>query len=185
MNERCFRPQFCTVNRTQPGRMRWILLWIMPPAQDRSHDLLYSSPTRYHCTKDSSCTLKDLCGHSSKSILLTLFCLDSSLVGGFVCLFVCFWEYRWKFSGFVHSLHSCFLRSNPKICHYGIWWCYIQFNALNYNRMCLFNWMCTIALLCYIFNWTRLIIMECVYLIEWAQLLCYVIYSIECVSLFS
>ena len=41
------------LGRGQPGRMTWILLWIMPLAQDRSLDLLISSPTRYHCTMDT------------------------------------------------------------------------------------------------------------------------------------
>ena len=36
------------------GRMRWILLWNMPLVQDRSLDLLASSPTRYQCTTDAS-----------------------------------------------------------------------------------------------------------------------------------
>ena len=48
---------FCTCNgilgRGQPGRMRWILLCIMPQVQDRSLDLLSSSPARYHCTTDA------------------------------------------------------------------------------------------------------------------------------------
>ena len=33
--------------------MRWILLWNMPLAQDRSLDLLTSSPALYRCTKDA------------------------------------------------------------------------------------------------------------------------------------
>ena len=49
---------FCTykavLGRGQPGLMRWILLWIMPPVQDRSLDLLTRSPARYYCTMDSS-----------------------------------------------------------------------------------------------------------------------------------
>ena len=50
MNEWWFRPQFCTIlGRRQPGRMRWVLLGIMPLSQDRSHNLLASSPARYNC----------------------------------------------------------------------------------------------------------------------------------------
>ena len=53
MNEWCLRLRFCTVKaimgRRQTGRMRWMLLWTMPLAQDRSLDLLASSPVRYHC----------------------------------------------------------------------------------------------------------------------------------------
>ena len=45
----CFWPRFCTskaiLGRRQPGRIRWILLWIMLLAQDRSLDLLASSTT--------------------------------------------------------------------------------------------------------------------------------------------
>ena len=57
MNEWCFRPWFCTfkaiLGQGQPGLMRWILLWTMPPVQDRSLDLLTSSLARYHCTTDA------------------------------------------------------------------------------------------------------------------------------------
>ena len=49
-----FRPRFCTakaiLGRGQLGRMGWILLWIMPLMQERSLDLLISSPAHYHCT---------------------------------------------------------------------------------------------------------------------------------------
>ena len=43
----------------QPGQMRWILLcyvmlYIMPLVQDRSRDLLTSSPVCYHCTMATS-----------------------------------------------------------------------------------------------------------------------------------
>ena len=31
----------------------WILLWIMPQAEDGSLDLLASSPAHYHCTTDA------------------------------------------------------------------------------------------------------------------------------------
>ena len=52
------RPRFCTIKailgRRKPGRMRWILLWIMPQAPDRSLDLLANSPARHHCTMDAS-----------------------------------------------------------------------------------------------------------------------------------
>ena len=52
LNEWCFKPRFCTckaiLGRGQPGVMRWILLWIMPLVQDRSLDLLTSSPARYN-----------------------------------------------------------------------------------------------------------------------------------------
>ena len=55
--EWCFRPRFCTckaiLGRRHPGLMRWILLGIMPLVQDRSLDLLISSPARYHCTTDA------------------------------------------------------------------------------------------------------------------------------------
>ena len=40
------------LSRRQPGRIRLILLWIMPFAQDRSLDLLASSPASYHWTTD-------------------------------------------------------------------------------------------------------------------------------------
>ena len=56
-NDCCVRPRFCTVKAIlgwrQPGRMRWILLWTMPLAQDQSLDVLVSSPGRYHCTTDA------------------------------------------------------------------------------------------------------------------------------------
>ena len=56
-NDWCFRPQLCTVRLYwagwQPGRMRWILLWIIPLAQGRSLDLLASNPACYHCTMDA------------------------------------------------------------------------------------------------------------------------------------
>ena len=58
MNDWCFRSWFSTVRailgRRQPGRMRLILLWVMPLAQDRWLNLLTSSPTRCHCTTDAS-----------------------------------------------------------------------------------------------------------------------------------
>ena len=38
INDWCFRPRFCSVSRRQLGRMRWILLWIMPLEQDRLLD---------------------------------------------------------------------------------------------------------------------------------------------------
>ena len=77
MNEWCFRPQFCTVKailgRGQPVLMRWLLLWIMPLAQDRSIDLLVSCSTRYHCTADVS----SLCRveFSTMATLITSRCL--------------------------------------------------------------------------------------------------------------
>ena len=40
------------LGRGQPGLMRWIL-WNMPLVQDRSLDLLTSSPVRYHCATDA------------------------------------------------------------------------------------------------------------------------------------
>ena len=50
----CFRPRFCTASLyCRTGRMRWILLWIMPVVQDRTLDLLISSPVRYHCAMDA------------------------------------------------------------------------------------------------------------------------------------
>ena len=36
-----------------PGIIRWILLWIMPLVQDRSLDLLASSPARYQWITDA------------------------------------------------------------------------------------------------------------------------------------
>ena len=58
-----FRPLFCTCNsilgREQPGLTGWILLWIMTLVQDRSLDLLTSSPAHYHCTTDAtSCVMQ-------------------------------------------------------------------------------------------------------------------------------
>ena len=48
-NEWCFRPRFCSykaiLGRGQPGLMRRFLLWILPLVQDRSLDLLTSSPS--------------------------------------------------------------------------------------------------------------------------------------------
>ena len=41
------------LGRRQPGLMRWFLLWIMPLVQDRSLDLLTSSPACYHCAMDA------------------------------------------------------------------------------------------------------------------------------------
>ena len=41
------------LRRGQPGLMGWILLRIMPLMQDRSLDLLISSPARYHCATDA------------------------------------------------------------------------------------------------------------------------------------
>ena len=60
MNEWCFRPRFCTeakLGQRQPGRMRWILLWIMPLVQDWSLDLLASNLACYHCTMAASSEL--------------------------------------------------------------------------------------------------------------------------------
>ena len=55
-NAWCVRPRFCTykalLSRRQPG-LRWILLCTIPLVQDRSFDLLTSSPVRYQCTKDT------------------------------------------------------------------------------------------------------------------------------------
>ena len=42
------------LGRGQPGLMRWILLWIMPLAPDRSFDLVTSNPARYQCATDAS-----------------------------------------------------------------------------------------------------------------------------------
>ena len=56
-NEWCFRQRFCTrkaiLGRGQLGLMRWILSWIVPLVQDRTLDLLTSSPAHYHCTMDA------------------------------------------------------------------------------------------------------------------------------------
>ena len=41
------------LGRGQPGLMKWFLLWIMALVQDRSVDMLTSSPARYHCTTDT------------------------------------------------------------------------------------------------------------------------------------
>ena len=51
MNEWCFRQRFCTVRlhwAEEPGRTRWILLWIMPLVQDRYHSTSY--PVVQHAT---------------------------------------------------------------------------------------------------------------------------------------
>ena len=57
MNEWCLRLRFynckAILGRGQPGRMRRILLWIMPLPQDLSLDLLTSSPALYHYTTDA------------------------------------------------------------------------------------------------------------------------------------
>ena len=57
-NDWCFRPWFCTVwlywARDNMGEWDEFLLWIIPLAQDRSLDLLTSSPALYHCTTDAS-----------------------------------------------------------------------------------------------------------------------------------
>ena len=56
-NKWCFKPRFSThkaiLGRGQPGLIRWILLWNMPLVQDRSLDLLTSSPTCYHWATDA------------------------------------------------------------------------------------------------------------------------------------
>ena len=55
-NEWCFRARFCTckviLGWGQLGLMNWILWRIMSQVQDRSLDLLTSSPALYHCTTD-------------------------------------------------------------------------------------------------------------------------------------
>ena len=79
-NEWCFRPRFCTVKailgRRQPGRMRWILLWNMSLAQDRSLDLLASSPACYRCTMDAPSWLALSNSWYIKGGKLTYFSLD-------------------------------------------------------------------------------------------------------------
>ena len=56
-NDSCFRPWFCTCKailcRGQPRLMRWILLLYMPLVQDRSLNLLTSSPMCYHYATDA------------------------------------------------------------------------------------------------------------------------------------
>ena len=69
-NDWCFRPRFCTVKailgQRQPGRIRGILSWIMPLAQDRSPDLLACSPARYHCTTDAPCHVETKISYGMK-----------------------------------------------------------------------------------------------------------------------
>ena len=48
MNDWCFR-----LGRSPPGRMRWILVWIIPLEQAWSFDMLASSPALYHCIMDA------------------------------------------------------------------------------------------------------------------------------------
>ena len=57
-----FRPQCCIIRL-----MRWILFWIMPVVQDRSLDLLTSSPACYHCTTDARMLNKYISCHLYKS----------------------------------------------------------------------------------------------------------------------
>ena len=53
----CSRLRFCTIRLNRAanklGYNEMNLLWIMPLVQDRSLDLLTSSPARYHCTTDA------------------------------------------------------------------------------------------------------------------------------------
>ena len=49
------------LGRGQPGLMRLILSWIMPLVQDRSLDLLTSSPSRYYCTTGASVVMLGIC----------------------------------------------------------------------------------------------------------------------------
>ena len=69
-NEWSLEPRSCTckaiLGRGQPGLMRWIFLWCMPLAQDRSFDLFTSNPARYHCTTDIS--------HENVFVLFTSTC---------------------------------------------------------------------------------------------------------------
>ena len=53
----------------QTELMRWILLWIMPMAQDRSLELLTSSPACYHCSY--GCPLQVFCENRCCSLILT------------------------------------------------------------------------------------------------------------------
>ena len=58
MNQWCFRPRLrsARLNWTGDNLGEWgeFLLWILPLEQDRSFDLLASSPAHYHCTTDAS-----------------------------------------------------------------------------------------------------------------------------------
>ena len=79
----------------QPGILRWILLWIMPPVQDRSLHVLTSSPACYHCNTDSC----NVCQRFHVYIYLTcetsIFKVHCNFSVGVESLTQKFWKFVW------------------------------------------------------------------------------------------
>ena len=85
----------------QSEQIRWILLWIMPLAQDRSLDLLASSPARYHCTTlplTTDASLKGKMPLNSWILYSTfLYALVLWSTGMYLCIYVnSIWKCRFK-----------------------------------------------------------------------------------------
>ena len=136
--------RFCTVKailgRKQPGRLRWILLWIMTLAHDRSLDLLTSSPPCHHCTtatsvlicvkfnnsKTNSCTVirSHEFRHKMQTVVITVvLCIHSSWHGAIVW---CGAEAFWVFLPVSSTQHHP-RRPQTKLCQVSILPTYCNF----------------------------------------------------------